>query len=141
MARNDAHKDDASADIAAPETRLDFAGNAAAEERLRQLLDQGALSNGWMLAGPDGIGKATLAYRVARAYLARQDLTGPTGLGTADSKTAHLVAQKAHPDLFVAERGEKADFRLFAHQAFQIDGGVIDIPRDVAVIAAPIVCV
>nr|GGH96059.1 DNA polymerase III subunit delta' [Aquisalinus luteolus] len=94
-----------------PEQRLNLAGHMAAETRLRQLLDEGALSNGWMLAGPQNVGKATLAYRLARAFLDRQSLTGTDGLATSDSKSAHLVAQKAHPDLFIAERqwDEKKD--------------------------------
>lgn len=87
-----------------PEQRQTLAGHQAAEVRLRQLLDEGALSNGWMLAGPQNVGKATLAYRLARAYLDRQSLGNAEGLATAESKSAHLIGQKAHPDLFIAER-------------------------------------
>ncbi|GGD03452.1 DNA polymerase III subunit delta' [Aquisalinus flavus] len=87
-----------------PEQRQTLAGHQAAEARLRQLLDEGALSNGWMLAGPQNVGKATLAYRLARAFLDRQSLSNGEYLATAQSKSAHLVGQKAHPDLFIAER-------------------------------------
>lgn len=94
-----------------PERRMSFSGHAAEEARLRRLLDDGALSSGWMIAGPDGLGKATLSYRIARAYLDPDSLGPGETLNGAESKTSHLVAQKAHPDLFIAERlyDEKKD--------------------------------
>lgn len=106
--RNETDEDPA---VPAPQQRLTLAGHGEADRHLRALLDQNALSNGWMLAGPANVGKATLAYRIARAYLDSASLVDDATLFTRESKTSHLVAQKAHPDLFVAERqwDEKKD--------------------------------
>ena len=96
--------DDEETQFPSPAERTGLTGHAEAEAHLRSLLDDGALSAGWMIAGPANIGKATLAYRLVRAFLDTASLADTDSLATHDSRTAHLVAQKAHPDLFVAER-------------------------------------
>ena len=54
------------------------------------------MPHAWLLAGPRGIGKATLAYRFARTLLAAR---------AADPVLAdRLVAAGAHPDLVAVER-------------------------------------
>ena len=61
----------------------------------------------WLLTGPPGIGKATLAYRMAR-YLLRH---GATAEGAADlsvprdDAVARQVEARAHPGLLVLKRG------------------------------------
>lgn len=45
-------------------------GQATAEAAVRDAWASGRLAHGWLLAGPEGIGKATLAYRMARAAIA-----------------------------------------------------------------------
>ncbi|MBB5518627.1 DNA polymerase III subunit delta' [Amphiplicatus metriothermophilus] len=88
-----------------PWMRERIVGRDALEARLRAAIDQGDLSHGWLLAGPKGAGKATLAYRIARALLDPDALAAADSLQVpADSKVFRLVAGKAHPDLFVAER-------------------------------------
>ena len=47
-------------------------GQEAAESRLLQAYLSCKMHQAWILAGPHGIGKATLAYRFARFMLARQ---------------------------------------------------------------------
>jgi DNA polymerase-3 subunit delta' len=88
-------------DITPPERRHDFLAVPAIEAQLRRAFEQGALANGWLITGPPGIGKATLAYRLARALLndggARLD-------PPADCRASALIAARAHPDLFLAER-------------------------------------
>lgn len=44
-------------------------GHTDAEALLLRDFAAGTLAHGWILAGPKGIGKATLAYRIARALL------------------------------------------------------------------------
>lgn len=68
-------------------------------------LDRGRLHHAWMLTGPEGLGKATFAYRVARRLLgARPDTTrGLLGSDPAD-RASRLIEQGAHPDLLVLER-------------------------------------
>lgn len=88
----------------APYERHSIIGRAGVEGALRAMLDAGGLSNGWLIAGPRGAGKATLAYRLARALLDPESL-GPSGLDMApDARGFRLIAARGHPDLFVAEK-------------------------------------
>ena len=45
-------------------------GHAAAQSALKDALAGARLHHAWLITGPDGIGKATLAYRFARRLLA-----------------------------------------------------------------------
>lgn len=45
-------------------------GHAEAEARFLQAWASGRLHHAWLLRGPRGVGKATLAYRIARALIA-----------------------------------------------------------------------
>ncbi len=86
-------------------TRLFGHGEAAAT--LASALESGRMAHAWMLSGPRGIGKATLAYRAARFVLAGAeplpDLLGEGApLSTAeDHPVVPLVANRAHPNLRV----------------------------------------
>lgn len=95
-----------------PRARANLIGLSAVEAKLRTAMSEGSLSHGWILAGPEGSGKATLAYRIARGLLDPSALTGPDSFAMEpSSKTFRLIAASAHPDLFVAERlwDEKKD--------------------------------
>lgn len=88
-----------------PPQRERIVGREEVEAQLRAAIDAGALTNGWLIAGPKGAGKASLAYRIARALLDRKALSAPGELSMpAAARTFRLVASGAHPDLFVAER-------------------------------------
>jgi DNA polymerase-3 subunit delta' len=55
----------------------------------------GALHHAWLITGPRGIGKASLAYSLARTVLSQ----------SADAvRTASWIAARSHPDLYVLER-------------------------------------
>ena len=54
------------------ETRALY-GHEAAERAIAQAFLQGAMHHAWLITGPEGIGKATLAYRIARFVLAGSD--------------------------------------------------------------------
>ena len=85
-------------------------GHGHAEAQLAEGLASGKLHHAWLLAGPSGVGKATLVYRFARAALSGG--TAAAGLfGGADklsvdpdSKASHLVRALSHPDLLVLRR-------------------------------------
>ncbi len=92
-------------DIPPPQARSDFLAAPGVEAQLVQSLNAGALASGWLIAGGEGVGKATLAYRLARALLQRdRPADAPTLDVPAGSQAHALVASGGHPDLFVAER-------------------------------------
>jgi DNA polymerase-3 subunit delta' len=82
-------------------------GHAVAEATLAQAFAGGRLHHAWLLAGRAGIGKATLAYRVARHVLAKPEERDPGGRTLdvpPDSAAARQVAQLVHPGLLVLRR-------------------------------------
>lgn len=94
-------------------------GQAAAEARLLEAFRSGRLPHAWLVSGPRGVGKATLAYRFARYVLGQGGRTSAPGLfGAApdapetslampeDSEAFRLIASASHPDLRVLERGQ-----------------------------------
>jgi DNA polymerase-3 subunit delta' len=57
------------------------------------------------LAGPDGVGKATFAYRAARRLLGAPPSAKHGLMGSApEDPVSRLVASRAHPDLMVLQR-------------------------------------
>lgn len=68
-------------------------------------MERGRLHHAWLLAGPEGLGKATFAYRAARRLLGAQSdpARGLLGSDPAD-RVSRLIEQDAHPDLLVLER-------------------------------------
>lgn len=91
-----------------PRANPDLVGHEAVEAMLAASLRSGRMPHAWMLAGPAGIGKATLAFRFARRILGG---TG-SGSGLAMDPAAPLfrrVAAGGHPDLLTIERGERKD--------------------------------
>jgi DNA polymerase-3 subunit delta' len=99
----------------APRTNPELLGHAAAESALRRLVATGRLPHALILSGPRGIGKATLAFRLARFVLANGVGEGalgglfgePDAAGLAlapDSGTFRRVASGGHADLLTVER-------------------------------------
>ncbi len=90
----------------APHPRLTYSltGHEAQETMLAEALG-GRLHHAWLLSGPKGLGKATLAYRLARVALgARPKGKRPLDVDPED-EIARKIAAQAHPDLFVLRRG------------------------------------
>ena len=81
-------------------------GHEAAEHKLLEAYLSGRMHHAWILGGPSGIGKATLAYRFATFVLANPDpsalLVPPASLDVdADDLVARRIAAQAHPDLLL----------------------------------------
>ena len=81
-------------------------GHAAAEAILAGALAGGRLHHAWLLSGPSGVGKATLAYRFARRLLAMRD--------PAVAATPGLFVDPAHPVFRRIAAGAHADLRTLA---------------------------
>ncbi|MBF0560836.1 MAG: DNA polymerase III subunit delta' [Alphaproteobacteria bacterium] len=95
-----------------PRDTQDLLGHEEAEQRLLDGWRSGRLAHAWLIGGPRGIGKATLAYRFARFVLGGGEGSG--GLFGPVTDTLHMapdhpifrhVASGTHADLKVVERG------------------------------------
>lgn len=117
-----ATQSESSAEIPAPRANPNLVGHGAAETAFLRAWQSGRMPHAWLLTGPRGIGKATLAYRFARFVLAEGSAAaaGQAGLfggPAAPAAPAHTlavdtshqvfrqVAAGGHPDLFTLERG------------------------------------
>lgn len=80
-------------------------GMADQERAFLDALKRGRLHHAWLLTGPEGVGKASFAYRAARRLLGARPDPERGLLGTApDDAVGRLVSAQAHPDLIVLER-------------------------------------
>jgi DNA polymerase-3 subunit delta' len=97
-------------DFLHPRQASDLFGHAAAEAALLDAYRSGRMAHAWLIGGPPGIGKATLAYRMARFVLAHPDPSSPavqraTSLALDPGHpVARRVAAQAQNDLLVLER-------------------------------------
>ncbi len=86
-----------------PEPRANptLLGQHAAEATLLDAMGTGRLHHGWLLLGPEGVGKATLAFRFARRLLA-----GPadTLFVPPEAPVFRRIATGSHADLLTVER-------------------------------------
>lgn len=93
-----------------PRTVMEFFGHREAETALLDAYRGGRIPHAWLIGGPQGIGKATLAYRMARFVLAHrdpsaQDVLSARSLALApDHQVARRVMAQGHPDLLALER-------------------------------------
>jgi DNA polymerase-3 subunit delta' len=102
--------DDAPAEAPHPRETTLLAGHADAERTLLDAYRSGRIPHAWLIGGPRGIGKATLAYRLARFALAHPD---PAVAEVQSARTLALnpahpvvrrVAAEAQGDLLILER-------------------------------------
>jgi DNA polymerase-3 subunit delta' len=88
-----------------PRDSTQLEGLQGAEQAFLAALERGRLHHAWLLVGPEGVGKATFAYRAARRLLGARPEPA-YGLLGADPQDPvfRQVAGRAHPDLMVLER-------------------------------------
>ena len=83
-------------------------GHSGGEQEFLTVYRSGRIPHAWLIVGEPGIGKATLAYRIARFVLAHPDPSrAPTAASLAldpAHPTARRVAVNAHTDLLALER-------------------------------------
>lgn len=88
-----------------PRETFSFVGHDAEEQALAEALASGRMHHAWLISGAKGLGKATLAYRLARAaFGAKTGGARPFDVD-AEDPIARRVAALSHPDHFVLRRG------------------------------------
>src|SRR5829696_2858602 len=88
-----------------PREVFDLIGHEQAEAAFEDARARERLHHAWLLTGPEGVGKATFAYRAARRLLGApaDDRYGVLGVDPGHP-VARQVAARSHPDLLVLER-------------------------------------
>ena len=98
-----------------PRQNYELIGHEAAENAFVEAWTSGRTAHAWLITGPEGIGKATLAYRIARFVLAKDD---PVNEGTSlfgdelPANKASLLVDRNLPVCQQIERGSNPDFRV-----------------------------
>ncbi len=102
---------DTTIDLRGPRQTAVLHGHRDAERTLLDAYRGGRIPHAWLIGGAQGIGKATLAYRLARFVLAHRD-PAAAEVAAADSlhvdethPVARQVASGAHGGLLVLQRG------------------------------------
>jgi DNA polymerase-3 subunit delta' len=94
-------------------------GHEGAQEEMLAAYRGGRLAHAWLIAGPEGIGKATLAWAFARFLLAHPDPDAPEvakarSLAVPESHpAARQLAAHAHPDFALIRRAWNAKAKSF----------------------------
>ncbi len=103
----------------APRHQTAFVGQDAAEQEFLSAFNAGRMPHAWLIAGPRGVGKATLAFRIARFVLAHGDAgprdEGPSLFGDPLPKSLPTSLQIGpdHPVFRRVASGGHSDLRVF----------------------------
>ena len=93
-----------------PRETADLFGHREAETALLNAYRSGRIPHAWLIGGPQGIGKATLAYRMARFVLANSNPMSPS------VQRASARRGSTAPDRFEAE---DLDFHRHLREAYR----------------------
>ena len=88
-------------------------GHETAEARFLKAMRSGRMHHAWILSGPKGIGKATLAYRMARKLLGGESLLSTSLDIPASDEIAQRVEALTHGNLFVLRRPYDTKLKRF----------------------------
>ncbi len=101
---------DAIEGVPLPRETYDLVGHGTAERTLLEAYRSERLHHAWLVGGPHGIGKATLAFRFARFVLAHPDRRSAAAAAARDlavppdHPVSRKVAAGAHPDILHLRR-------------------------------------
>ncbi len=104
--------DEEPAEAPHPRKTQELFGHAEAERVLLDAYRSARVPHAWLIGGPRGIGKATLAYRMARFVLAHPDpsaaavKSAPSLAVDPEHVVVRRIAAQAQGDLLVLERSE-----------------------------------
>jgi DNA polymerase-3 subunit delta' len=88
-----------------PRNSFDWIGATDHERAFLGALERGRLHHAWLVSGPDGVGKATFAYRAARRLLGAAPESADAVLGSsAQDPVSRQIMARAHPDLLILQR-------------------------------------
>jgi len=91
-----------------PRAVFEFLSDGDGERAFLASLERGRLHHAWLLTGPEGVGKATFAYRAARRLLGATPVPGRGVLGAdPDDPVSRQIMARAHPDLLVLQREQE----------------------------------
>lgn len=116
-----ASEDEAAGDPG-PRLTADLLGHEAAEREILETCASGRAAHAWLISGPRGIGKATLAFRFARFALAGGLEGGEGGLFGALAP-ASLAMDPAHPVFRRVAAGSHGDLRVIERGLAEGTGG------------------
>ncbi len=88
-----------------PRVQYELFGHENAAATLASAARSNRLAHAWIIGGPKGVGKATLAWRFARALLVHGAANCPDDLSVApDHPVVRRIAALAHPDIMLIRR-------------------------------------
>lgn len=97
-------------DLTHPREVYSYEGGEGPEQAFLDALSRGRLHHAWLLCGPEGVGKATFAYRAARRLLGARPDERYGLLGSApEDHTNRMIEAHSHPDFMVLEREVEGD--------------------------------
>lgn len=103
MSEPDPYEPDRVDGVPHPRHTAEIFGQSAAEQAFLAAHAGGRMHHAWLLTGPRGVGKATLAWRIARFLIAARNTDArPASLALApDDPVARRVAALSDPHLFL----------------------------------------
>ncbi len=108
MSIEDIPEPDAVSGALHPRHTLNLYGQTVAEQAFIQAFRGGRLHNGWLICGPRGVGKATLAWRIARFLLCQPSgghgAPDPSLDVAGEHPVIRRVAALSEPRLFLCRR-------------------------------------
>jgi DNA polymerase-3 subunit delta' len=96
---------DGSLNLKPPRETFTFEHGEAADQAFLTAYDKNRLHHAWLLCGPQGLGKASFAFRCARFLMGRERDTRFGALGMSpEDPDVRLISAQSHPDILVLER-------------------------------------
>ncbi len=99
-------------ELTTPRVSFDFENGEGPDQAFLSAYEKNRLHHAWLLCGPQGLGKASFAFRCARFLMGhdRDRHYGALGMSPNDADV-RLITAGSHPDLLVLER-EMGDTKL-----------------------------
>jgi len=119
---DDAPESDAAPGAPHPRHAQALVAHRDAEKEMLSAYREGRLAHAWLIGGPEGVGKATLAWRFARFLFANPDPNAPAVRNARDltvdpkAPAARHLAALAHPDFSLVRRAWQPDRKKFASE-------------------------